>query len=260
MSPRREPLLWLQLLAIGAIPLELLLLRLVLAGSDLGPVPALERLLCWGMAALAPGLLLWRQPADWGSLLLVRLPLEGRTPEQRQLSSLQDRAVVRIGSAVGVLALLPLFWWLDRDALLVESLSPLHGSARLTCLLVALPLLALLVWHWHQLIQSVWFLSRSAASVDSITPLNTAALMSSRISPGLSLLRLSALEWDSVDAGAVEPEQSTEEKKSPELDAEISERNVVAAAEAQGHDSAPQTSGAEESEPEEPTEPPPGSA
>ena len=216
MSPRREPLLWLQLLAIVAIPLELLLLRLVLAGSDLGPVPALERLLCWGMAALAPGLLLWRQPADWGSLLLVRLPLEGRTPEQRQLSSLQDRAVVRIGSAVGVLALLPLFWWLDRDALLVESLSPLHGSARLTCLLVALPLLALLVWHWHQLIQSVWFLSRSTESVDSITPLNTAALMSSRISPGLSLLRLSALEWDSVDARAFGPEQSTEEKKSSE--------------------------------------------
>jgi hypothetical protein len=84
--------------------------------------------------------------------------------------------------------------------------------------------------------------------------------MRSRISPGLSVLRLSALEWDSVDAGAVEPDQSSEEKKSSELDAEISEGNVVAAAEAQGHDSAPQTSGPEEGEPEEPTEPPPGSA
>jgi hypothetical protein len=260
VSSRREPLLWLQLLAIGAIPLELLLLRLVLAGSDLGPVPGLERVLCWGIAAFAPGLLLWRQPADWGSLLLVRLPLEGRTPEQRLLSSLQDHGLVRVGSTVGVLALLPLFWWLDRDALLVETLSPLHGSARLTCLLIALPLLALLVWHWHQLIQSLWLLSRSAASFASIAPLDTAALKDLRLSPGLSVLRLPALDWDSVVAGAVEPEQSGEEKKSPELDAEISERNVIPTAETQGHDSAPQTSGPEESEPEEPTEPPPGSA
>jgi hypothetical protein len=45
MSSRSEPLLWLQLVAIGAIPLELQLLRLILASSDLGPVPPIERLL-----------------------------------------------------------------------------------------------------------------------------------------------------------------------------------------------------------------------
>ena len=52
MSARNEPVLWLQLMAIGAIPLELQLLRLILAGSDLGPVPSVERLLCWGSPLL----------------------------------------------------------------------------------------------------------------------------------------------------------------------------------------------------------------
>ena len=33
MQPRSEPLLWLQCLALGAIPLELLLIRVVLAGA-----------------------------------------------------------------------------------------------------------------------------------------------------------------------------------------------------------------------------------
>ena len=65
MSARNEPVLWLQLMAIGAIPLELQLLRLILAGSDLGPVPSVERLLCWGIAVVAPAVLLWKRPVDW---------------------------------------------------------------------------------------------------------------------------------------------------------------------------------------------------
>ncbi|MEB3319686.1 MAG: low-complexity tail membrane protein, partial [Cyanobium sp.] len=43
MNPRSEPLLWLQLIALGAVPLELLLLLLLLAGADPGPFPWLER-------------------------------------------------------------------------------------------------------------------------------------------------------------------------------------------------------------------------
>ena len=66
MSSRSEPLLWLQGLAIGAIPLELLLIRLVLAGADPGPVPGVERVLIWGVGVLAPAVALWRRPADWG--------------------------------------------------------------------------------------------------------------------------------------------------------------------------------------------------
>ena len=76
MTARNEPVLWLQLMAIGAIPLELQLLRLILAGSDLGPVPSVERLLCLGIAVVAPAVLLWTRPVDWGSLLLVRQTLK----------------------------------------------------------------------------------------------------------------------------------------------------------------------------------------
>ena len=50
VSSRREPLLWLHCLAIGAIPLELLMMRMLLAGADFGPVPGLERLLLWAIA------------------------------------------------------------------------------------------------------------------------------------------------------------------------------------------------------------------
>jgi hypothetical protein len=44
--------------------LEALLLLLVLGGSDPGPVPLVEELLCWSLGAVAPALLLWRTPAD----------------------------------------------------------------------------------------------------------------------------------------------------------------------------------------------------
>ena len=261
MSSRREPLLWLQLLAIGAIPLELLLLSLVLAGSDLGPVPALERLLCWGIAAFAPGLLLWRRPADWGSLLLVRLPLDGRRLEQRQLSALQDHLLVRIGTAIGVMASLPLLWWLDNNAVLVASLSPLQGSPRLTCLLVALPLLALLVWQWQQVLQSLWLLFCTPASLSAAPALESPDLARTRLSPGLNLLRLGPLEWTtSIEAGPIEPEQTAEEQQRPELDAEILERNDVTTTDAERHHSETETGGTEESEPEEPTDPAPGGA
>ena len=87
MQPRSEPLLWLQCLALGAIPLELLLIRLVLAGADPGPVPGVERVLIWGVGVLAPAVALWRRPADWGSLLLVRQPLASRSSDQLRISA-----------------------------------------------------------------------------------------------------------------------------------------------------------------------------
>ena len=76
MKSRLEPLLWLQCLALGAIPLELLLIRLILAGADPGPVPPVERLLILAIGVLAPAAALLKRPADCGSLLLVRVPLK----------------------------------------------------------------------------------------------------------------------------------------------------------------------------------------
>ena len=114
MTPRSEPLLWLQLIAIGVLPLEALLLLLVLAGSDPGPLPGLERLLCWAIGALAPALLLVRRPADVWSLLLLQTPLRGRRELQRRLSRLQATPALALATAGGAALGLPLLWWIGR--------------------------------------------------------------------------------------------------------------------------------------------------
>ena len=106
MITRREPLLWLQLMAVAVIPLELELLRLLLAGPALGPAPALERLLIWGLAVIGPGLLLWRRRADWGSMLLVRLPLSGRSSDQRRISALPQALATKAALVLGMAVLL----------------------------------------------------------------------------------------------------------------------------------------------------------
>ena len=209
MSSRREPLLWLQCLALGAIPLELLVLRLVLAGSDLGPLPALERLLTWGIGALAPAFLLWRRSPDWGSLLLLRLPLADRTKRQRQLSAAQTTLPLKLLGSAGVVPLLLLLWWIDASALLVADLSPLQHGSRLGSLLIAAPLLALLLWQWHQLIQASWLLTRDNDALDRLTPLSEAELQQTTLSLGLSLLRLPDLDWGPEVAADSQPKAPT---------------------------------------------------
>ncbi len=209
MSSRREPLLWLQCLALGAIPLELLVLRLVLAGSDLGPFPALERLLTWGIGALAPAFLLWRRSPDWGSLLLLRLPLADRTKRQRQLTAAQTTLPLKLLGSAGVVPLLLLLWWIDASALLVADLSPLQHGSRLGSLLIAAPLLALLLWQWHQLIQASWLLTRDNDALDRLSPLSEAELQQTTLSLGLSLLRLPDLDWGPEVAADSQPKAPT---------------------------------------------------
>lgn len=234
-DPRSEPLLWLQLLALGAMPLEALLLLVLLAGADPGPVPALERLLVWGLGVLAPMLLLWRTPADCCSLLLVQVPLRGRSEQQRRLAALQDALPPRLLLAAGAALLLPGFWWLDRVAALAANSSPLEPGHRLLTLLLAIPLLAVLQWQWHQLSQSLWLLSRPATAVAAVQPLSTAELEERRLSLGLPLLLLDRLRGpsapraaatvdavDAVDAAvAVEPEQPAADAEGDQLDQQI---------------------------------------
>ena len=131
MNPRSEPLLWLQLVALGAIPLELLGVLLVLAGADPGPLPGLERVLTWAIGVLGPAILLWRQPADICSLLLVQVPIKARSEAQRSLAALQSPLAVQLAMVLGAAALLPLFWWLDQHAALAAPLSPMAASPRL---------------------------------------------------------------------------------------------------------------------------------
>jgi hypothetical protein len=198
MSPRNEPLLWIQLLGAGALPLELLLLLLLLGGGNPGPLPGLERLLCWGLGGLASTLLLWHRPADVWSLLLLKTPLRARRPLQQSLSRLQQDLLPRLTLIAGGLISLPLLWWMDAHAAMATPFSPLAGSPRLVALLLASLLLAVMVWQWQQLTQALWLLSRPPASVQASLPLERQELEQQRLCLGLPLLLLEPLILDSV--------------------------------------------------------------
>ena len=203
MQPRSEPLLWLQCLALGAIPLELLLIRLVLDGADPGPVPGVERFLIWGVGVLAPAVALWRRPADWGSLLLVRQPLASRNSDQLRISASHGALSSRVAVVITAVILLPVLWWLDDSAVLTSEFSPVSGQSRLVTLLLVSPFLALMVWQVQQLVQAATQLLASGATA---TPADLAfpadAVATQRTSLGLQLLNLPALEWPEP---AVEP-------------------------------------------------------
>ncbi len=203
VNARREPLIWLQLLGAAAMPLELLLILLLLAGADPGPVPALERLLAWGLGALGPALLLWRYPADPFSLLFAQVPLRARSSEQRRLSAWQSGITPRLLVISGAGLLLVAFWWLDANAALAGPLAPLPAANRLVLLLLSIPLLALLLWQWQQLGQAVVLLTLSPASLESISPLSQQQLQEQRLRLGLPLLLLSPFVAESPQRSAV---------------------------------------------------------
>ena len=211
MQPRSEPLLWLQCLALGAIPLELLLIRLVLAGADPGPVPGVERFLIWGVGVLAPAVALWRRPADWGSLLFVRQPLASRNSDQLRISASQGGLSSRAAVVIAAVVLLPVLWWMDDSAVLASEFSPVSGQSRLVTLLLVSPLLALMVWQVQQLIQAAALLLGSPATV---APADSAfradAVATQRTSLGLQLLNLPGLEWPEpvVEPIKQEPDQA----------------------------------------------------
>ena len=195
MQSRREPLLWLQCLAIGVIPLELLLIRLLLAGADPGPVPIVERLLIWGVGVMAPAITLWKRPADWGSLLLLRLPLASRSSDQLKLSASEGQWGSRSALVGCTVLLLPLLWWLDESAGLIHEFSPLQDSSRLVSLLLTAPLLALLVWQIQQLVQAVLLLVQAPQNDSAAEPWSLDQLRQERTSFGLQVLRFAPLTW-----------------------------------------------------------------
>ena len=214
MITRREPLLWLQLMAIAVIPLELELLRLVLAGPAFGPVPSLERLLIWGLAVVAPGVLLWRRPADWASMIVVRVPFSRRSTDQRRLSAMPRPVGLKIALAFGIVLLLPLFWWIDQSALLVSQWSPMTDSSRLTALLLGGPLLTLVLWQWQQLCQAAWLLTRDDQVLVDVAPISESDIQGSTLSLGLGVLQLPELLWpasDNITDNVKTPQESIKE-------------------------------------------------
>ena len=196
-SPRSEPLLWLQLLGLGVLPLEALLLLLLLAGADPGPAPSLERLFCWAIGALLPAYLLWRRPADGWSLLLLRAPLRGRRPLQLRLSSLQAAPLLQaVALGLGCVLSFALLWWCDNHAAVASAYGPLPDSPRLVALLLAAALLALIQWQWQQWLQALWLLSRPEQQLAAAAPMALADLERQRLSLGIPLLLLAPLSQE----------------------------------------------------------------
>ena len=161
MTARSEPLLWLQLIGLGAIPLELLLVLLLLAGSDPGPFPGLERVLTWALGAVGPSVLLWRMPPDPLSLLLVCTPVRLRSPDQLGFSQQPMGLPLKLLLASGTALLLPLLWWLDTTSVLATSYALLPTPNRVAALVAVAPLLTLMVWQWEQLVQATVLLGRN---------------------------------------------------------------------------------------------------
>ncbi|QNI96709.1 putative conserved membrane protein [Synechococcus sp. RS9902] len=253
MQPRSEPLLWLQCLALGAIPLELLLIRLVLAGADPGPVPGVERFLIWGVGVLAPAVALWRRPADWGSLLFVRQPLASRNSDQLRISASQGGLSSRAAVVIAAVVLLRVLWWMDDSAVLASEFSPVSGQSRLVTLLLVSPLLALMVWQVQQLIQAAALLLGSPGTVAPVdSAFRADAVATQRTSLGLQLLNFPGLEWPEpvvepikqepnqaigVDDTASETDDSTDQATTDQAstdneapDGDISANNPVTAA------------------------------
>ncbi|MGB7564753.1 MAG: low-complexity tail membrane protein [Prochlorococcaceae cyanobacterium] len=215
MTPRSEGLLWIQLLGLAALPLELLLLLVLFAGADPGPVPALERLLVWGLGALLPAVLLWKRPPDLWSLVLVQVPLRGRRPLQQRLSALQAGLGLQLSRAAGAALLLPLTWWADQQSGLATGLSPFGASGRLVVLLLSVPLLALMLWQWQQLVQALRLLTLDQARVNGATPLTLAQLEQSRLSLGLPLLLFDPLHLAPPPTRVIRPDSAQAEQPEP---------------------------------------------
>ena len=242
-SSRREPLLWLQLIAFGVIPLELILLRLVLGGSEVGPIPILERTLIWVIAVLIPTLKFWNNPADWASLLIVRHSVKKRSARQLKLSKLQIHPINQLGLLIGCLALFAILFVIDESAILVYPFSPLKDSSRLITLLISIPLLSIILWQWHQLTQSIWLLTRRQELLDQTIPLTDENLMNQRTSLGLGILNLEELiPSKSISTLPIKPQQRSEQEQRTNLNSEITTANDLTKGKSQGHNQESKTS------------------
>ena len=230
-APQRAP-------ALASVPgswshsLELLLIRLVLAGADPGPVPGVERFLIWGVGALAPAVALWRRPADWGSLLLVRQPLASRNSDQLRISASHSGLSSRVAVVVAAIILLPVLWWLDNSAVLASEFSPVSGQSRLVTLLLVSPLSALIIWQLQQLVQAATqLLGSTATDASTDSSFRADAVATQRTSLGLQLLNLPALDWPEPAAPRVTPQPEAEQSKADVVEAPAEADSAVEAEE-----------------------------
>jgi hypothetical protein len=143
--------------------------------------------------------LFWRLPPDLWSLLLLQVPMRARRPDQLRLSALQTALPLKLLASSGAALLMPLVWWVDASAGMAWAWSPLAASPRLVVLLVAVPLLVLMLWQWHQVVQALWMFSRSSQQIEQTLPLTQVEAAEQRLNLGLPLLLLPALELDPAE-------------------------------------------------------------
>jgi hypothetical protein len=122
--------------------------------------------------------------------LLLCTPQRQRSPDQLALTSEPVSLALKLLLASGAALLLPALWWLDTSSVLAHSFALLPGSSRLVSLLAVVPVLALLVWQWQQLVQATSLL---IASGDGPATTKGGAL-EPRLCLGLPWLRLPGLD------------------------------------------------------------------
>ncbi len=197
MSTYKEPILWIQLLGLGFIPLEFILLRLILAGSPLGPIPEIGRILILIISIIVPSIALYKKPADWASFLFLKLPLKGRSIKQHQINNLQLNIVPKLCFLSGVIFITCCFWLTDQSALLLAAISPFHSFSRIINLIFSIPILFLVVWQWHQLCYSIWLLTRSDEVLDKTEYLTSQQILKNQLCLGIDASILRKLDFSS---------------------------------------------------------------
>ncbi len=247
MSVRNEPVLWIQLIGIGAIPLECILLALILGGAHLGPLVELQRLIISFIAIILPTISFLKRPADWGSLLIIKIPLVKRSIIQRQLSSTQNHLATQISLILGGLLLIFLFREIDKLAFVFNEISPFKNNLRITNVLLSIPLLSLMLWQWHQLSQSIWILTRSKVDIDKADYFSNKEIIKQRLSPGFECLPINELRFTpSISSPSIKKSEASKNQERSELNSKITKENILSSNSSDNHDKKTNTSGSKQ--------------
>ncbi len=213
MSTYKEPILWIQLLGLGFIPLEFILLRLILAGAPLGPIPTIQRITITGIAILTPTVALFKRPADWASFLFIKLPLKGRSITQHQINNMQLNIIPKLVFILGTIILTYCFWLIDGSALLLASISPFHNFSRIVNLIFSIPLLYLITWQWHQICFSIWLLTRREELLTKSEYVTSEQIRSNQLCLGFDAKCLNQLNFaSSIATTTIKINQSTKKE------------------------------------------------
>nr|AUG32254.1 hypothetical protein PLO_255 [Paulinella longichromatophora] len=158
IHPHSEFLLWLQLLGGTLLPIESLIILLIQSGAHTSPWPVLSRLLLWCLGALVPTVVFWYLPLDCWSLILIKIPIQSRSLQQKALSSLHRPLYLKLLQAGVCLPLLVLIERLDQISSEIISFSIFQEISPFLGFFITIILLTLSIYQWQQFIQAAWLM------------------------------------------------------------------------------------------------------